>query len=140
MTYLECYNAVVERLKSATYPVHEVYSQGLKRPCIVVEGHPGESSTLNACGVMNRLDFIVTFMPELDDRHNIKNQRDMMAFVDQVLELYLERRLSGMTLEVTPQGNAVTECYIKISAQFAHTMFAQTNEELIDDVVLCISD
>ena len=137
MTYLEAYEAIVERLGLLSYPLHETYEQTLKRPCAVVEAHPGKSDTLNAVGVLHHLDCNVTFMPELDARNNIKDQRDMMRFTDEILELFRERRLPGMTFTVTPAGNAVTESYVNISAEFAHTSLPNPEYHQIGAVELC---
>ena len=139
MTYLEAYEAIVARLKMLAYPVHETYDQQLTRPCAVIEAHPGKSDTLNAAGVLNHLDCNVTFLPELDARNNIKDQRDMMRFTDEILELFRDRKLPGVTFTVTPAGNATTESYVKLTADFAHTVRAGSEFNSIEEVNLCFT-
>lgn len=136
MTYLECYNTIVEHLQSLPYVLHETYSQTLQRPCAVVEAHPGKSEVLNATGRMNSMEFVVTFMPVLDERNNIKDQRDMMAFVDAAMDLF-RQGVPGMMIAVSPDGNAVTECYVKISVQFADTAIViDEDEPLVEEIAL----
>lgn len=139
MTYAEAYDAVLAQLKRIGYPVHEIYSQTLTRPCVAVEAFPGNADTLNADGRMNHLRFVVTFLPQLDERHNVKDQRDVMRFCDAVLELFSPRGLPGITCQTNPAGRSLTECYVNIEAQFSHAPVVDSGLPMMEDIHFTIT-
>jgi hypothetical protein len=103
MTYRQVFEAIYNRLKTAPYSVHDHYDPTLKRPCLTLEAHPAKSKQLGRYGWQNQMNFVVTFLPTLDERHNVKDQREVMDFVDEVLRLFAQP-VPGIDCSVLPDG------------------------------------
>lgn len=139
MTYVDAYEALLERAKTAGYTVHERYSDTLARPCVTFEAHPQSGEDMTRFRRNDKLEIVLTFMPELDARHDVKDQRDVMQFVDRMIDAFrLSNPIPGLETTVRPAGNAETEAYCIVSAALQSVdtvaIMADDDGEYIDDV------